>query len=109
MHEGVNNPNAPSVGDKCRDGNVFSWGLFQINLTVHDIGLGCTKAFTAKNYACTVKDRELFNRCVAKAKDPVFNIQYAAQLSQGGSNWTQWGANCVCHFPPWPRDAHKCR
>ncbi len=104
--ESGGNPNLGSKVDRCKDGNSFSWGLFQINLTVHDIGLGCTKAFCDpatgtcyRNYQCRVFDRTLFDKCVAKAKDPIFNMQYAATLSKGGSNWSQWGANCVCKFP----------
>lgn len=96
--ESGGNPLLGSKVDRCKDGNSFSWGLFQINLTVHDIGLGCTKAFSAKNYKCTVVDRELYNKCVARAQDSAFNMQYAATLSRGGSNWGQWGANCVCKF-----------
>jgi hypothetical protein len=100
--------------DKCRDGNSFSWGLFQINLTVHQLnGLDCPRAFCDpangkcyKNYSCRVYDQTLFNQCVAAAKNSTINTAYAAQLSGAGAHWGQWGANGRrdgtgpgCHFP----------
>ncbi len=115
MGESHGDPNLGSRVDRCKDGNSFSWGLFQINLTVHQLnGLNCPRAFCDpangkcyKNYSCRVYDQVLFNRCVAAAKDPAINIAYAVQLSQGGTHWGQWGANGKrdgtgpgCHFPP---------
>jgi hypothetical protein len=95
--------------DKCaEDGNVYSHGLFQINLTVHDIGLGCQKAFenTPANKAkdgptrlCTnVINAALYDKCVAKAGNKIFNINFACSLVQS-DGWDSWGYNSsVCKF-----------
>ena len=95
-----------SGSDVCKDGNSFSWGLFQINLTNNDLGgLDClykhkpgVRAFTAENYACTVDNQDMYDACVAQAKIPSVNIAEAVrQFNQGGFN--RWGANRrECHF-----------
>jgi len=89
---------AASGTDKCRDGNSFSYGLFQINLTVHDIGgYNCAynhsdSPFTAKNYSCTVKDTAQYNKCVNAAKTASTNIEKACEIHKS-RGWDQWGAN----------------
>jgi hypothetical protein len=94
----------PSGVDKCRDGNSASWGLFQINLTVHKVGgLNCPSAFsggayTSKNHNCTVSNQGLYDQCVAAAKDPTNNINAACGISNNGAHWGQWGANSKCGF-----------
>jgi len=95
-----------SGSDVCKDGNSFSWGLFQINLTNNDLGgLDCmyrhkpgVRAFTAENYACNVDNQDMYNACVAQAKIPAVNIAEAVrQFNQGGFN--RWSANeRECHF-----------
>jgi hypothetical protein len=95
-----------SGSDVCKDGNSFSFGLFQINLTVNDLGgLDCmykhkpgVRAFTALNYDCNVDNQDMYDKCVAQAKIPEVNIAEAVrQFNQGGFN--RWGANTrECHF-----------
>lgn len=83
-----------SKTDITADGRPFSVGLFQINLTVHDIGgLNCPKAFSGKNYSATVVNESLYQQCVQAAQDPNTNIQKACQIGRNGSNWNAWGAN----------------
>jgi hypothetical protein len=83
-----------SGSDKCQTGESFSVGLFQINLTVHNIGgLDCPSAFSAKNYACTVSNQALYNQCVQAAQDPTTNIAKACEIGKNGSSWNAWGAN----------------
>lgn len=93
--ESTNNAAVLSTTDKCqpnKTGPSFSVGLFQINLTVHDIGLRCTSAFNGTNYSCTVKNNSLYQTCVSAAKDPNTNIPQACQIFNSGG-WNQWGAN----------------
>ncbi len=100
--ESGGNPLAGSATDKCRTGEVFSYGLFQINLTQHNLsGLPCAhnnsaSPFTAANYACTIKDSEMYGKCAAAAKTARVNIEYAKQLSNGGSDWHQWSTGALC-------------
>jgi len=91
--ESAGNPLAG--GDRCSDdGRNFSWGLFQINLTCHDIGLRCTGAFnptgSCGGMKCkNVADEVTYNQCVQKAQNIDFNIAYACQLSGNGSNFSK--------------------
>ncbi|MFA4817775.1 MAG: hypothetical protein WC608_03610 [Parcubacteria group bacterium] len=99
--ESVGDPRALSISDKCKKGQSFSVGLFQINLTVHDIGNGCTSAFSGKNYACSVTDQNKYDQCVSLAQDSTKNIQEACAIFKA-SGWNAWGANTDpvkgCHF-----------
>ncbi|MDP3963007.1 MAG: pilin [bacterium] len=100
----------PSGTDLCADGNSVSWGLFQINISAHrlvdpatDAILDCPLAFangpyTASNKTCTVRDRDLYDRCVALAINPDVNIAKACVLSCNGTRWGRWGANNVCSY-----------
>jgi hypothetical protein len=94
-----------SKSDRCqRTQEPFSIGLFQINLTVHDLGgLNCAythsdSPFTARNYACTVKPSKFdtYAGCVSAAKNADTNIAYAARISNGGANWSQWSTHVKC-------------
>lgn len=110
--ESGGNASLPSGVDICEPGGVdsVSWGLFQINLTYHNLTspttgviLDCQSAFdqryNASNHNCTVVDRTKYENCIAAAKDPTTNATYALQLSGGGRHWGQWGANSKCGFP----------
>lgn len=96
--ESNGNPLLPSGVDICNgDGSVASWGLFQINLTVHKVGgLNCPAAFssayTGSNHSCRVVNRDLYNQCVAAAKTPATNIEAACQIYRAaGNRWRPWG------------------
>jgi hypothetical protein len=98
---------AESGSDLCQHtGPPFSFGLFQVNLTVHDLGgLDCMyqhdpniRALTARNYACTVGNQDMYDRCVAAAKNPEINISYAKVLLNSRLGFNHWGANSICHF-----------
>ncbi|EKE20275.1 MAG: hypothetical protein ACD_8C00029G0020, partial [uncultured bacterium] len=86
-----------------------SIGLFQVNISAHDIGLGCTKAFNtaytstiAKDKTkCWVVNRSLYDSCVTAAKNATTNISAAKSIYSGaGNSWAQWGANkhSGCNF-----------
>lgn len=99
-----------SGSDRCQPGKeIVSWGLFQINLSAHKIdGLDCPTAFdkmftgndTSKgqNPYCKVVNKELYDKCVAAAKNAEKNIKKACEISKNGTKWGAWGANSQCHF-----------
>jgi hypothetical protein len=90
-YESQGNQMKASGSDKCQDGKSFSWGLFQVNLTVHQIGgLNCPGAFSAKNYACTVVNESLYQQCVRAAQDPTANINFAKGLYTKRNEWGDW-------------------
>ncbi|NTW26704.1 MAG: hypothetical protein HGA36_00010 [Candidatus Moranbacteria bacterium] len=94
----------PSGVDICADGKPASWGLFQINITVHKIGgFDCPSAFsggayTSTNHNCRVKgdaaSLATYQNCITAAKNASTNIALAKSLYVGAKNsWGQWGAN----------------
>ncbi|MEK7094332.1 MAG: hypothetical protein AAB903_03270, partial [Patescibacteria group bacterium] len=111
IHSGVDY----CAGDGSHDS--VSWGLFQINLTVHKFEnytnpisgltetLDCPKAFNmpyrgaSSRDQCKVTNRLLYQACVRAAQNPSANIRVACKISKNGSRWGQWGANNICGFP----------
>ena len=99
-----------SKTDRCRDGNSFSIGLFQINLVVHTMaGLNCPAAFicdgkkcglhydkVAKIYNCTVTDYAIYSQCVDAAKIAANNIAEACKIRKS-EGWNAWTTNGICH------------
>lgn len=84
------NPLRLSKTDITKDGQPFSVGLFQLNLTQHDLGMGCTSAFSGKDRNATVVNQSLYDQCVAKAQDPNYNTSYACQLYKNRGNFGDW-------------------
>lgn len=104
MAESGGNPFIPSGVDRCQPGGEpVSWGLFQINISANSVGgLNCRSAFdnvyTGSNHNCTIRDRSLYDQCVAAAKDPQKNIEAACQIYNAAGGWGPWGANRTCGF-----------
>ena len=98
--ESGGNPFSKSGVDKCKGGQPFSIGLFQINLTQHKLGnLDCPSAFSGKNSNCTVANPKLYQDCVKAASDTNININKACEIyRQAGNKWSPWGANSKCRF-----------
>lgn len=86
------NPDQPSTTDITDNGVVYSWGIFQINLTKNPIGsLDCPSAFKGSNNNAVIVNETLYNECVDLAKNPEINIATARKIyDQGG--WSRWGA-----------------
>lgn len=96
----------PSETDICTgDGSPVSFGLFQINISANRIGnLNCPSAFssvfTGSNKNCRVINRDLYNQCVAAAKNATNNITTACSLaSPSATNTGPWGAARRCNIP----------
>jgi len=87
------NPKAPSTTDKMTDGRAFSHGLFQINLTVSEVGgVRCDEAFQGRNYKAHVVNEELFDRCIKLAQDTDISIKVAREKYEERGDFTAWGA-----------------
>ncbi len=106
--------------DMCKDGNSFSFGLFQINVIAHrDTIPGgiCSGVFKTNGtrtmqgnilnsnkgipvlYDCEVVNQSKFQQCTNYIKNPVNNIAYAANL-QKQQGWRPWGFNTrACRYP----------
>ncbi len=110
--------------DRCKDGNAFSIGLFQINMITSAGSIGCkgSDIFTVngsgpqgtcletvtnssglsycKKRDCEVKDMAKYTECLNKLKNGQMNITAACNLPSSGSN----GSNTS----PWVNTANKC-
>lgn len=109
-------PAAKSGSDRLNGGSgpSYSVGLWQINLTVHEVnGLKCPQAFTmkcgpgndsligsSKPGACRAEIKpgmeRLYQQCVAAAQNPAHNTAVACRL------YNESG------FQPWSYSANKC-
>lgn len=123
-------PNAPSGTDKGADGNVVSWGIYQVNISADNLNysacqatnnnqpLNCTQAFsggayTSTNHATTVKDSNLYNKCVAAVENVACNTAAAQAIfnlrkNSGQNPLSAWGTaasqNCsslLSAVSPW--------
>lgn len=87
------NPLAASITDKMADGRSFSYGLFQLNITVSVIdGVDCSKAFSGRDYAAVVVDEALFSRCIELATDIEKNLAAARKKFDSSRGLAHWGA-----------------
>ena len=101
--ESAGDPGSESRVDKLSTGDSFSFGLFQINLTVHVLQgcgqtLNCYQAFEGKNKNAKIINRALFDQCIRAAKNPSCNIKNAGRIYRTGSGWRQWGAAPGCNL-----------
>jgi hypothetical protein len=99
--ESGGNPNIESGVDRCKDGNPFSIGLFQINLAASwfklSDGTECRPDYIFTDYQsnvynCKVKDNGLYNKCKEALKDPKINIDVAKRKyeARGFNPWSAW-------------------
>ncbi len=88
-----------STSDRMRNDpqrRAFSFGLFQINITQHNVsGLRCPTAFNGTDYAATVRDENLYNRCVAAAKTFSGNVGEAV-ATHSRTVWREWSTARGC-------------
>jgi len=96
--------NAASRSDVMRaNGEAFSWGLYQINLTANPMHcpgqatLNCPSAFAGKNYAATIQNRALYDQCVKAAQNVQCNTATAQYLlNNTPKGITNWSTTSVC-------------
>ena len=99
-------PGILSRTDRTADKQAFSVGLFQINLTVHDLeGCGpsgstlkCTSAFNGTNYKATVSNTTLYKQCVAAAADGACANRNAQRIQQSRGSWQDWSTASACRL-----------
>lgn len=107
LGESGGRPNVLSDSDRMSNdpGNrAFSVGLFQINMTVHDLpaacgaNLNCTQAFEGRNYSARVVNDDLYNRCVAALQTVSCNLATARRIydGRGGRFVPDWSVAQTC-------------
>ncbi len=104
-----------SYVDFCRDGNPYSFGLFQINVIAKEnLVPACADVFTvhmnaahddiacikSENGICIIHDCRVantvnYNACKAYITDPANNIKIAAEIHQE-RGWGDWGSYAFC-------------
>jgi len=105
----------PSDRDICQPGGqAISWGLFQLNLSAHDVtaDCACTKAgktlsgkpcvpnasassqYDGSHKNCTPQNN--YNACKGAATNGPTNISYTAKKSKGGTDFGEWSTNSKC-------------
>jgi hypothetical protein len=90
--ESGGNPSALNCGCFTGSSVDYSVGLFQINLLAHcDAAL----SYTWSPPSCSVNDQTMVDECLERFFDPEGNAEYAADLSNGGTNWSPWSAYTV--------------
>ena len=89
-------------GDKTTEGNPVSFGLFQINTTVHKVaGLDCPSAydsaFTGRHHNVKIVNRSLYEQCRAAALIASNSAQVAHRIYSGDNgSWRQWSTRAKC-------------
>ncbi len=87
------NPHASSITDKMADGRSFSYGLYQINLTVSVVaGVDCSKAFIGRDYSAVVTNEKLFAECIELATNVEHNLETARAKYDTKRSLAHWGA-----------------
>lgn len=98
------------INDGCLKGTSvdYSVGLFQINMLAHCPRLteifscidtnadGDKRPNCAGGTYCVIRNKTLLNECVNRYSSTAGNISKALELSQGGTNWSAWGAAYAC-------------
>ena len=85
-----------SESDLMKDGRPFSFGVFQINITVHHIeDLNCPEAFSGINFNAVVINEELYEKCIQIAYNEDANINKAKWIlkTQGYEAWGAYTSN----------------
>lgn len=84
----------------------FSFGLFQINITYHNVaGLPCPTAFNGHNYTARVINESLYARCVAAAQTAEANIAEALATYRR-TGWREWSTARPCGLAFAPDGSH---
>ncbi|MCJ7740449.1 hypothetical protein MUP32_03990 [Candidatus Microgenomates bacterium] len=90
QRESGSNPISANKG--CLTGKYvdYSIGLFQINILAHcPLSL---PTYTWQPPSCSFGNIAERDKCEELLKDPDYNIKYAVQLSNNGTNWKAWAA-----------------
>jgi len=95
-----------SRSDIGADGNPFSFGVMQINTTVHEVkGCGhlnipdmrCLDAWSGKDYKATVSNTSLFNACRNALLNPECNMINGKRIyREAGNRWRPWSTAQQC-------------
>ncbi len=99
-----------SRSDVGADGNPFSFGVMQINTTVHEVkgcqalgipNLRCLDAWSGKDFSARVKSdaasQQLYKQCVDALLNPTCNMINGKRIYQeAGNRWRPWSTAKQC-------------
>lgn len=90
-----------STTDRTADGNAFSMGMWQQNLSVWTVEgcgptLNCPAAFSGTNYNATVVDIDLYNQCANALRNAECASTNARRIrdTQGWTAWSYYNSSC---------------
>lgn len=105
-HESACGARPISFTDLGADGNPFSFGVMQINTTVHVIrgcgqlgiqDLDCKNAWSGKDFKARVVNTQLYNACRAALLNPECNMINGRRIYQeAGNSWRPWSTAKSC-------------
>ena len=78
----------------------WTWMKAKFSTLYKRLGDLFTDGIKETDYDCKVTNFPLYTQCVNSAKNATVNISKAVKLSKQGTDWSQWGANGDCKFPP---------
>ncbi len=96
-----------SGSDRDANGQAFSIGAFQINLTVHHVigctqfgaasnDLPCSQAYSGSNYSARIINTTLYNACVDALLDPRCSAVNAVRIKNEAGGWRPWSTHTAC-------------
>lgn len=71
----------------------YSIGLFQVNLVISNRCPGGISDFSYNPISCTIEDQGALDLCEANLKNPIKNIEWAANNSGHGKYWDAWSTS----------------
>ncbi len=88
------------------DKNPFSFGVMQINTTVHEVkgcqsldipDLRCLDAWSGRNFSAHVTNKTLYNACRDALLNPTCNMINAKRIyREAGNSWKPWSTAKLC-------------
>tara|TARA_B100000745_G_scaffold74148_2_gene44704 strand:+ start:2067 stop:2999 length:933 start_codon:yes stop_codon:yes gene_type:complete len=96
--------------DTDRNGYPFSVGIFQINMTVHNVigcagkgavvnNLNCPAAYSGKNYSARIVNKNLYEQCRNALLNPQCSAINAVRIKNArGGSWRDWSTAQSCRL-----------
>jgi len=97
--DGKNCPNA-FAGASISDAGFLGWMQQKFSSLYNSLKEAFLGKIREEDFACKIIDDPLYLSCINAAKTADINIKKAVEMSNNGTDWSKWGANSVCKFPP---------
>lgn len=97
--DGKSCPNA-FAGASISDAGFLDWMKLKFASLYNTLKEAFLGKIHEQDFACKIIDETLYSACINAANTADINIQKAADMSKNGTNWSQWGTNPDCKFPP---------